>query len=68
MRSKQWPVAGGSVFMITLICRMAWGRSSPRDYGCSPTPEAALSGVQDSSQGSVDGFEINLKATGFSIL
>lgn len=31
-RSKQWPVAGGSVFMITLICRMAWGRSSPRDY------------------------------------
>lgn len=35
---------------------------------CSPTPEAALSGVQDSSQGSVDGFEINLKATGFSIL
>lgn len=45
-RSKQWPVAGGSVFMIRLICRMAWGRSSLRDYDCSPTPEAALSGVQ----------------------
>lgn len=50
------------------LCRMAWGRSSPQDYGCSPTPEAALSGVQDSSHGSVDSFEINLKATGFSIL
>lgn len=58
-RSKQWPVEGGSVFMITLICRMTWGVLSLRDIDCSPTPEAALS-CADPRQG----FDINLEATG----
>lgn len=42
-RSNQWPVEGGSVFMITLICRMGAGGSSLQDVDYS---EAALSGVQ----------------------